>query len=225
MTNSDAIDSALLRPDVQSVLERLHTLADTRDDAIVEQVRSAPAWKSADSGQRAEMLRDVLLPISRDVGRLLYGIARSIFAKRIVEFGTSFGVSTIYFAAALHDNGGGLVISSELESSKVAKANLHLAEAGLAKYAEIRAGDALQTLRDTGGTIDLLFLDGWKEHTLDVLHLTLGNLRRGSVVLADDLLLFPDLLAPYLDYVRNPVNGFVSVAIPLDDGIEYSLKL
>lgn len=225
MTNSGASDSALLRPEVQSTLERLHTLADTRDDAIVGQVRSDPAWKSAGSEQRAKMLRDVLLPISRDVGRFLYGIARSICAKRIVEFGTSFGVSTIYFAAALHDNGGGLVIGSELESGKVARANLHLAEAGLAQFADVRAGNAIQTLRDTGGTIDMLFLDGWKEMSLDVLQLTLGNLRRGSVVLADDLLLFPDLLASYLDFVRNPANGFVSVAIPLDDGIEYSVKL
>jgi len=225
MTKCGSKDSALLRPEVQQVLERLHTLADTQDDAIVQQVRNSAAWKSATSEQRATMLRDVLLPISREVGRFLYGIARSISANRIVEFGTSYGVSTIYFAAALCDNGGGLVIGSELEGSKVAKANRHLAEAGLAQFAEIRAGDAIQTLRDTGGTIDLLFLDGWKELTLDVLRLTLGSLHRGSVVLADDLHLFPDLLAPYLDHVRNPANGFVSVAIPLGDGIEYSVKL
>jgi len=225
MTNCGDKDSVLLRAEVQQVLERLHTLADTQDDAIVQQVRNSAAWRSATSEQRAGMLRDVLLPISRDVGRFLYGIARSIFAKRIVEFGTSYGVSTIYFAAALCDNGGGLVIGSEIEESKVTKANRHLAEAGLAQFAEIRAGDAIQTLRDTGGTIDLLFLDGWKELSLDVLRLTLRSLHRGSVVLADDLHLFPDLLAPYLDYVRNPANGFVSVAIPLGDGIEYSVKL
>jgi predicted O-methyltransferase YrrM len=224
MTNSSAFDSALQRPAVQGVLERLHALADAQDEAVIQQVRNAPAWKTASSEQRATMLRDVLLPISRDVGRFLYGIARSISAKRIVEFGTSYGVSTIYFAAALHDNGGGSVIGTELESSKVAKANLHLVEAGLSPFAEIRAGDALQTLRHTGGTVDLLFLDGWKELSLDVLHLVLGSLRHGAVVLADDLHLFPDLLAPYLDYVRNPANGFVSVAIPLGDGIEYSVK-
>jgi predicted O-methyltransferase YrrM len=225
MTNCGDKDCVILRPEVQRVLERLHTLADTQDEAIVEQVRNSAAWKSATSEQRARMLRDVLLPISRDVGRFLYGIARSISAKRIVEFGTSYGVSTLYFAAALCDNGGGVVIGSELEESKVAKANGHLAEAGLSQFAEIRAGDALQMLRETGGTIDLLFLDGWKELSLDVLRITLGSLHRGSVVLADDVLLFPDLLAPYLDHVRNPANGFISVAIPLGDGIEYSVKL
>jgi len=225
MTNCGGRNSSLLRGEVQQVLERLHMLADAQDDAIIEQVRNSPGWKSATSQQRAEMLHDVLLPISRDVGRFLYGIGRSISARQIVEFGTSYGVSTLYFAAALCDNGGGLVIGSELEESKVAKAKGHLAEASLGQFAEIRAGDALQTLRDTGGAIDLLFLDGWKELSLDVLRLTLGSLHPGSVVLADDTLLFPELLASYLDHVRNPANGFVSVAIPLGDGLEYSVRL
>ncbi len=63
---------------------------------------------------------------------------------------------------ALRDNGGRVVIGSELEGSKVAKANQHLAEARLSSLAEIRAGDALHTLRQVGETVDLLFLDGWK---------------------------------------------------------------
>src|SRR5208337_3284336 len=153
----------LLLPEVQDVLERLHSLADARDEALIQQVRGNEAvWNAATSAQKATMMRDVLLPVSKDAGRFLYAVARSISAKRILEFGTSFGVSTIYFAAAVADNGGGLVIGSELEGSKVAKANQHLAEAGLSQSAEIRPGDALQTLRDVGGTIDLLFLDGWK---------------------------------------------------------------
>jgi predicted O-methyltransferase YrrM len=217
--------STLWLPEVESVLERLHTLADSGDEALGERVRNDPAWKTADSEQKATMLQDALLPVSRDAGRFLYAVTCSISANRIVEFGTSFGVSTIYFAAALRDNGGGTVIGSELESGKVAKANQHLAEAGLSDYADIRPGDAMQTLADAGGAIDVLFLDGWKELYLDVLHLTRSNLRRGSVVLADDVSLFPDQLAPYLDYVRNPSHGFVSVPLPIGDGIEYSLKL
>jgi predicted O-methyltransferase YrrM len=217
--------ATLWRPQVQNVLERLHTLADDGDEALRQRVLSDPAWKIASSEQKATMLQDVLLPVSRDAGRFLYAVARSIPAKRIVEFGTSFGISTIYFAAALRDNGGGLVIGSELESGKVAKAVRHLTEAGVSDHADIRAGDAMQTLRDTGGTIDVLFLDGWKELYLDVLHLTAAHLRRGSVVLADDVALFPDQLAPYVDYVRDPAHGFVSVLVPIGDGIEYSVKL
>lgn len=217
--------STLWLPQVQAVLERLHTLADHGDEALGEKARTDPAWKTASSGQKAVMLRNALLPVSRDAGRFLYALAHSISAKRIVEFGTSFGVSTIYFAAAIRDNGGGRVIGSELESGKVAKARQNLAEAGLSDFAEIRPGDALQTLRDTGGTIDLLFLDGWKEIYLEVLNLAFPSLRSGSVILADDVTLFPDQLAPYLKYIRDPAHGFVSVLVPIGDGIEYSVKL
>lgn len=226
MTNAIATDSTLLLPDVQAILERLHTLADNHDEAIIQQfLDSGSDWQSTSSQQKAATFREALLPISRDAGRFLYGVARSVSAKRIVEFGTSYGVSTIYLAAALRDNGGGLVVGSELESSKVAKATQNLATAGLSQFVEIRAGDALQTLRDPDGVIDLLFLDGWKDLYLDVLHVSLSSLRPGSVVLADDLNIALEQLAPYLDYVRNPANGFISVALPIDDGIEYSVKL
>jgi predicted O-methyltransferase YrrM len=72
-------------------------------------------------------------------------------ATRVVEFTTSVGMSTLYFAAAMRDNGGGCVIGSELVPAKVATAKRNLSEAGLAAYAEIREGDARQMLRDLGG--------------------------------------------------------------------------
>ncbi len=217
--------NTLLLPDVQNVLERLHSLADVRDDAIIQQVRGNEAvWNSATSEEKARLMSEALLPVSREGGRFLYAVARSISAKRIVEFGTSFGVSTVYFAAAVRDNGGGAVIGSELEQTKVIKANQHLAEARLSEFADIRAGDAMQTLRDTG-TVDLLFLDGWKPIYLDVLKLLLPSLRHGAVVLADDVTLFPEDVAGYLDYVGNPANGFVTATLSLGDGIEYSVKL
>ena len=108
---------------------------------------------------------------------------------------------------------------------QVAKANRHLAAAGLSQFAQIRAGDALQTLRDVGGSVDLLFLDGWKLMYPDVLKLLMPSLRQGSVVLADDVTLFPDDVASYLDFVRDPANGLVTATLPLGDGIEYSVKL
>ncbi len=223
---ANSISTKLLIPEVRAVLERLHTLAETNDNIVIQQFLDSGAdWQSVHPQQKATMLSDALLPISKDNGRFLYSVARSISAKHIVEFGTSFGISTIYLAAALHDNGGGLVISSELDSSKVAKATQNVVDAGLSEFVEIRGGDALQTLGNLHKMIDLLFLDGWKDLYLDVLHLTLGNLRTGAVILADDINLTLENTKPYLDYVRNPDNGFISVALPIDDGIEYSVKL
>ncbi len=59
--------------------------------------------------------KDVHLAVSRETANLLYMLARSMGATSIVEFGTSFGVSTLYLAAALRDNGGGKIITSEFE--------------------------------------------------------------------------------------------------------------
>jgi len=118
-----------------------------------------------------------------------------------------------------------VVIGSELEASKVARANQHLAAAGLAQFADIRPGDALQTLRDVAGKVDLLFLDGWKPMYLGLFKVIMPQLRQGAVVLADDVTLFPDDVASYLSFVRNPANGVVTVTLPLGDEIEYSVKL
>jgi hypothetical protein len=91
-------------------------------------------------------LKDFPLAVSRETGALLYMLARSCGARTIVEFGTSFGISTLYLAAALRDNGGGVLITTEFEPSKVARARGNLTAGGLIDLVEIREGDALQTL-------------------------------------------------------------------------------
>lgn len=97
---SQMTNCTLMLPEVQAVLNRLHALAESRDDAIIQQVRGpGSTWDSATSEQRAMLLRDALLPIPRSGGQFLYAVARSISAARIVEFGTSFGVSTIEYSA------------------------------------------------------------------------------------------------------------------------------
>jgi len=217
---------SLVAPKIGSLLERLHSHADSNDDRIMAQIRDSGVDRSSMNAQeQAVLLRDASLPVSKEVGRFLYAVVRSIAAKRIVEFGTSFGISTIYLAAAVRDGGGGVVIGSELEESKISKARQHIYEAGLSDYVDIRQGDAMQTLMRDDGVIDLLFLDGWKEAYLDLLKVLSGRLRQGSVVLADDLDIAPDKLKSYLEYVRNPLNGFVSAMLPLGDGMEYSVRL
>ena len=106
-------------------------------------------------------LKDLPLAVSRETGVLLYMLARGCGARTIVEFGTSFGISTLHLAAALRDNGGGRLITSEFEPSKVARARDHLTAGGLIDLVEIRVGDALRTLSvDLPESVDLLLLDG-----------------------------------------------------------------
>ena len=109
-------------------------------------------------------------------------LARSAQARTIVEFGTSFGISTLHLAAALRDNGGGRLIGSEFEPSKIARALANLGAAGLSDLVEIREGDALQTLaRDVPDLIDFVLLNGAKSIYSPILSLLEGRLRgRGS---------------------------------------------
>jgi predicted O-methyltransferase YrrM len=164
------------------------------------------------------MLSDMYIPVSREDGQLLYATARGIGAKRIVEFGTSFGISAIYLAAAVRDNGGGEVITTEIEPSKCEAAAANISAAGLDDVARVLAGDALHTLVGVDGPVDLVFLDGWKDLYLPVLELLTPSLRPGSVVVADNINL-PDT-RPYLDHIRRS-DDFISTPLP-GNRTEYS---
>jgi predicted O-methyltransferase YrrM len=156
---------------------------------------------------------DHFLAISPAYGRFLYAMARARKATRIVEFGTSMGVSTIYLAAALRDNGGGQLIGSDLEPTKVARARANLDAAGFADLVEIREGDALETLKDVGGEVDVLLIDGAWSLYLPVLKLIEPRLASGAAILGENAFA-PD----YLDYVRNPANGYISQPLAVDEG-------
>ncbi|MDR3210661.1 MAG: class I SAM-dependent methyltransferase [Planctomycetota bacterium] len=165
-------------------------------------------------------LRDFPLAISRNTGILLYMLARSCEARSIVEFGTSFGLSTLHLAAALRDNGGGILITSEFEPSKAAKARENLTEGGLIDLVEIREGDALQTLRiNLPETIDMLLLDGAKALYPEILNLVESRLKPGALIIADDADYSPD----YVARVRSTTAGYLSTQIFED--VELSLRI
>jgi predicted O-methyltransferase YrrM len=165
-------------------------------------------------------LKDLWLAVSPETGTLLYMLARSTGARVIVEFGTSFGISTLYLAAALRDNGGGRLITTEFEPSKVTRAKANLTEGGLIDLVEVREGDALETLSaDLPDRIDLLLLDGAKALYPEILNLVEGRLRPGALVIADNADLSPD----YLRQVRSPAGGYMSM--PFGDDVELSMRL
>ncbi|PRF38383.1 O-methyltransferase [Burkholderia multivorans] len=199
----------------QAQADGSHAVMNISRDERERLMRSKTGYRSL-YGQ----LKDLWLPVSRETGVLLYQLARSTNSRHIVEFGTSFGLSTLYLAAALRDNGGGKLIGSEFEPSKVAKARAHLAAGGVADLVEIREGDALQTLAgDLPESIDLLLLDGAKALYNDVLDLVESRLRTGALIVADNADYCPD----YLARVRDPRNGYLSV--PFGADVELSMRL
>ncbi|WP_248767162.1 O-methyltransferase [Pseudomonas sp. MWU12-2345] len=163
-------------------------------------------------------LKDFPLAVSRETGTLLYMLARSCTARTIVEFGTSFGLSTLHLAAALRDNGGGRLITSEFEPSKVLRARNNLALGGLLDLVDIREGDALQTLSvDLPESIDLVLLDGAKALYPEILGLLQSRLRPGALIIADNA----DHSPEYLARVRNPAEGYLST--PFAEDVELSM--
>ena len=165
-------------------------------------------------------LKDAPLAVSRETGTLLYILARSSGARTIVEFGTSFGISTLHLAAGLRDNGGGRLITSEFEPSKAARARNNLIAGGLIDLVEIREGDALKTLlADLPDTIDLVLLDGAKALYPDILDLLESHLGPGAIIVADNADDSPD----YLARVRRPGSGYMST--PFTEDVELSVRI
>ena len=204
-------------------------IIDPRVNKVIARMQEESSYPSDGGPRRNPGKRDPHLyadfgfSIYPEQGDLIYLLCRALRAKRVAEFATSLGFSTLYFAAAMRDNGGGVVIGAELVPQKVEAARRNLADAGLAEFAEIRQGDARQTLRDLGGPVDFVLIDGWPGDepslSLQVMRLVAPQVRLGGLVMNDNA--EPD----YLEHVRNPANGFRSLSLPLKGGTELSVKV
>jgi predicted O-methyltransferase YrrM len=218
--------TALNDPRLKETLADLHARADG-DWRVFARALPAVAWGALCGRGAVEsakpFLKHAYIPIDSAQGRALYQIARATGAQRIVEFGTSFGVSTLYLAAAVRDNGGGEVITTEMEPGKIAAARANFARAGMSDLIDLRTGDALQTLRDAPWPVDLVFLDGWKEMCLPVLKVIEPKLRPNAAILCDDMKRFRKTLQPLVDYLRAPEGPYTSMALPLGDELEFAI--
>ena len=212
---------------VAEVLVRLHQEAETADAPLMQTFESEATTVAQAMSQVVEAeTKDLtglyhgyagnFLSVSPEFGRFLYMCVRSCKAKRIVEFGSSMGISAIYMAAALRDMGGGGLIGTELEPSKAERAKANLAAAGLADLVEFRVGDARETLKPgVGGDIDMVMLDGAFTLYLPVLKLLELHLKPGAIIIGENA--FAEA-GGYIDYVRDPQNGYLSLPLSFDPG-------
>ncbi|MEH2465050.1 O-methyltransferase [Nostoc sp.] len=222
--------SALNDTKIETVLNRLHAEADKQFGGLI--LHYLPKLPGLFLGKgikwdqtKTEFYNDKYIPIERDQGELMYLIARSINAKTIVEFGTSFGISTIYLATAVRDNGGGVIIGTEIVHEKVLQARKNITEAGLETYVDIREGDALKTLKTLNQTVDLVLIDGWTHLALDVLKILDPLIRQGGVIISDNVNTFKDGLKSYVEFLQNPANGYRTSTLNLKGGTEFSVKV
>ena len=193
---------ALVSPEAAAVLDRLYA-----DDARQRAAGLPPSARTRN--------------IDRASGQFLALTAVATGARRIVEVGSSNGVSTVWLASGAVRTGG-RVTGTELLPERAAEANRNLSEAGLAGVAEVLAGDAREVLSETAVPIDLLFIDAEKDDYVDHLLALVDKVRPGGVVLADNVVSHD--LAAYQALLRDR-RDLATVTLPLERGIEYTVKL
>jgi len=127
-------------------------------------------------------------------------------------------VSTIYLAGEMRDSEvGGRVIGTEIVPAKLAAAQVNLESTGLAGYAELREGDARETLRNLPGPVDLLLLDGWPPLAIDVLRLVEPKLAAGVLVVVDNVGQFAADLRPVTERLTH-CSAYRPVRLPFKGG-------
>jgi predicted O-methyltransferase YrrM len=166
---------------VRRALARLH------EDAHRDRERRLAAAAGVDADSNALIrMGDLYLAVSPDEGRWLYLLARASRASQALEFGASFGVSTIYLAAALRDNGGQLV-TTEVHPDKCRALRATVADAGLQTVVKVLEGDARETVETVNAPVHFVFLDGWKGMYLPMLERLLAKIAPGALIAADNI--------------------------------------
>jgi len=218
---------------VEALLDRLHAQSSAQDGALAAYFEKRARegnldWKGLDRDAH-RFMADKLVALDRDKAELCFLLCRALRAKRVVEVGTSFGVSTLYLAAAVRDNaredgGTGVVIATEYEPVKAKAARAHFAEAGLADWIELREGDLRETLRGVSGPIDFALMDIWTEMARPALERITPALRPGAVVVADNTTAFREAYGDYFEFVNDPKNGLSTRTLPYPGGLELTVR-
>ena len=218
----------LCDPELESLLDGLHESS----DAQVAAMRSYYAERAKQARPPSEdeikaFRRDKLVALDRDKAEFCYQLCRANDARGIVEIGTSFGVSTLYLAAAVRDNirangGSGVVIATEYEPEKARAARANFARASLAHFIDLREGDLRDTLKEIEGPVDFMLVDIWIGMAQPALELVVPHLKPGAIVVCDNTRQYR---GEYADYFASlEAHGFRTMTLPFDGGLELSVR-
>src|SRR5262245_13729106 len=126
---------------IDDLLDRLYAQHLAQDDTVSAYFMARAAEGSLDwnrfDDRTTKFLSDKCIALDRSKAELCYQVCRALGARRIVEAGTSFGVSTLFLAVAVRDNLHGaaphdrgsepIVIGTEYEPEKARIARGHFA--------------------------------------------------------------------------------------------------
>jgi len=219
----------LTDPKVQALAERLNAMSVAQEAEtgawFSERAKKGElSWDGLDEKSHRYMA-DKLVALEPAKAEFCHLVCRALRATRIVEVGTSFGVSTLYLADAVRANGGGVVIGTEHEPAKAAAARANFAEAGLAGFIELREGDLRETLKVIEGPVDFVLIDIWVEMARPALELIAPHLRPGAVVVADNTTRVRHAYGSFFEFIEDPRNGLATLTLPFDGGLEFCVKL
>jgi predicted O-methyltransferase YrrM len=223
--------SVLNDPKLESLLDQLHAQSDAQVEETEAYFTRRERDGTLDHGNYCDddmhrFLSDKMVALDRDKAEFCYQLCRSLRATRVVEAGTSHGISTLYLAAAVRDNQveNGVVIGTEHEPDKVKVARKNFEEAGLSEFIDLREGDLRQTLKDVGGTVDFMLVDIW-DVALPALEQVSTSLRPGAIVACDNTTSAAEEYRDYFEFVNDPGNRFRTMTVPFQGGFELTVRV
>jgi len=216
---------------LETLLSRLHALSIKQDDetnAFFERREQEIPMDDENfyDEETVRFLSDKMVALDRDKAEFCYLLCRSLRATCVVEAGTSFGVSTLYLAAAVRDNQveNGVVIGTEYEPKKVEIARANFKGAGLSEFIDLREGDLRETLKNIDGPVDFMLVDIW-EVALPALELVSPSLRPGAIVACDNTAVDIAEYHDYFEFVNDPKNRFRTMTVPFNGGFELTVRI
>lgn len=229
--------SMLNDPKLEALLDALHAQSEGQNDAINAYFRrriqeGTLSWDGFD-GETNTFFADKMVALEKVKAEFCYTLCRAMGARRIVECGTSYGVSTLYLAAAVRDNtasssegekrAGGTVIATEYEPTKAKVARANFEAAGLAKFIDLREGDLKDTLNIIEGAVDFVLLDIWTEAVMPAMTRIAPHLHPGSVIIADNTISSRRGYEAWFAYIADPKNHLRTMTLPFEGGLEMTI--
>jgi caffeoyl-CoA O-methyltransferase len=198
-------------------------------------------------GEVAASRAEMMLAITSDTGRFFNITLKAMRAKRILEIGTSYGYSTLWFAEALtqicavsNTRPEKTITTIEMDHSKVERANKNFDDAGIKHMVDLKEGQASDVLseiskkyhnknylKEEDRLFDFVFFDADKENLKHYFDVVLPMVRVGGIIATDNIL-YPEeyrsMMTNYSNYIRNKPN-IQSMMIPIGNGEELTIKL
>ena len=174
--------------------------------------------------------QDRMLAITKDTGQFFDTVLTVTKSTKILEVGTSTGYSTIWFAdAAIRNNPNkAKIITIEKNPSKILRAKNNFKDAGIAKYVEIKQGNAINILEKMGTKkFDFVFLDADKENLKKYFDLVLPLVKVGGIIATDNMYYpkkYQKMMQEFSNYIQTKSN-VQTVTTDIGNGEEFTVKI